>query len=66
MTVCMERWHKSAKLNSRYLDGTYGKYCQGRVFVLKMFSRDPRGQVASLQPRKAVSVGIRALESQPL
>ena len=22
------------------LDGTYGKFCQGRVFVLKMFSRE--------------------------
>ena len=48
------------------LDGTSGKFCQGRVFVLKMFSRDPRVQLASLLPRKTIGLGAGALESQPL
>ena len=66
MTVHTERWHKSAKLNSIGLDGTYGKRCQGRVFVLKMFSRDPRVQLASLEPRETIGLHVRALGSQPL
>ena len=31
-------------------DGTYRKFCKSGVFVLKMFSRDPRVQLASLLP----------------
>ena len=34
--------------------------------MLKMFSRDPRVQLASLQPQKTIGLGVGALGSQPL
>ena len=34
--------------------------------MLKMFSWDPRVQLASLQPRKTIGLGVGALGSQPL
>ena len=34
--------------------------------MLKMFSRDPRVQLASLQPRKTIGLGVGAFGSQPL
>ena len=64
VTVHAERWVSRQNLiRDIGSDGTYRKFWRSS---LKMFSRDPRVQLASLQPRETFALGVRALGSQPL